>query len=161
MLQNCLTQLLLAMNDKNIMKDIRIEELIEIGEIFEMVVTGDSMLPLLGVGRDRLVLRRINDQEDITERIAMFRSDNQQIVVHRVIDVNNNIVTLQGYGNISRVERVERDRIIAVLEQVIRDNNKEIDCLSESWRKKERMWLGLPIWLRKHTLSLIRLWKKQ
>ena len=50
-----------------------IEQLVERGESFEMVVTGYSMLPLLGYGRDRIVLHRTTDTEDIMHRAAMFR----------------------------------------------------------------------------------------
>lgn len=135
-----------------------IEDIIEVGELFKIVVTGYSMLPLLGQGRDTIVLRRIDSIEDISGRIAMFRNDKGQIVVHRVISIENGVVTLRGDGNLYQVEQCPRTEIIAILEGVIRENGKEISCTSKQWRRKERRWLALPLWMRRYILAILRRW---
>lgn len=135
-----------------------IEELVEVGSLFKIVVRGYSMLPLLGFGRDTIILRRIDTLEDITNRIAMFRSDKGRIVVHRVISVDGDMVSLRGDGNLYQVERIARKDVIAVLESVIRESGKEVSCTTPQWRSKERFWLSLPLWIRRYTLALLRRW---
>ena len=61
-----------------------IESLVPVGEQFKIVVTGYSMLPLLGYGHDTIVVRRTDDTEPIMGRIAMFRAKDRHIIVHRV-----------------------------------------------------------------------------
>lgn len=135
-----------------------IEELVEVGSLFKIVVRGYSMLPLLGFGRDTIILRRIDTLEDITNRIVMFRSDKGRIVVHRVISVDGDMVSLRGDGNLYQVERIARKDVIAVLESVIRESGKEVSCTTPQWHSKERVWLSLPLWIRRYTLALLRRW---
>lgn len=135
-----------------------IESLVDVGSHFKIVVRGYSMLPLLGFGHDTITLRRIDTTEDITGRIAMFRSDKGRIVVHRVISVDGDVVTLRGDGNLYQVEKVSRKDIIALLESVIRESGKEISCTSKQWHRKEHMWLSLPLWIRRYTLAILRRW---
>jgi hypothetical protein len=71
-----------------------IESLIPVGESFELSVTGYSMLPLLGRAGDKIILRRTAVSEDIIGRIALFRGPHNNIVIHRVLRIDNNIVTL-------------------------------------------------------------------
>ena len=88
----------------------------------------------------------------------MFRNDKGQIVVHRVISIENGVVTLRGDGNLYQVEQCPRTEIIAILEGVIRENGKEISCTSKQWRRKERRWLALPLWMRRYILAILRRW---
>lgn len=141
-------------------KDIittNIEQIIATGETFKIVVTGYSMLPMLGFGRDTIVVRRTMPNEDIVGRIAMFRSERGHIVVHRVLRVDGaGVVTLRGYGNIAQYERVRREDIIGVVESVIRESGREVSCISRWWRVRERLWIGLPRIVRQYVLAVIR-----
>lgn len=136
----------------------RIEDLVDVGTRFKIVVKGYSMLPLLGFGRDTIVLKRVDAKEDISGHIAMFRGDNGRIVVHKVVSVDGDMVTLRGYGNLYQEEQVKRKYIVAVLESVIRESGKELCCTSEQWRRRERRWLSLPLWLRRYILAILRRW---
>lgn len=135
-----------------------IEQLVERGESFEMVVTGYSMLPLLGYGRDRIVLHRTTDTEDIMHRAAMFRMADRRIIVHRVIRIEDDMVTLQGDGNIQQREQCRRSEIIGVVDSVIRQNGRRVSCTSRWWRIRERIWLGQPRIVRRYALALMRRW---
>lgn len=135
-----------------------IEDIIEVDNLFKIVVTGYSMLPLLGRGRDTIVLRRIDSNEDISGRIAMFRNDKGHIVVHRVLAIEGGVVTLRGDGNLYQVEQCPRTEIIALLESVIRESGKELSCTSKQWQRRERMWLTLPLWMRRYILAILRRW---
>lgn len=133
-----------------------ITNLLEEGSTFKIVVRGYSMLPMLGFGHDTIILRRVDKEEDISDRIAMFRNENGRIVVHRIIGINNGIVSLRGDGNLYQVEQCKREEIIAVLESVVRENGKEVSCTSPRWHRRERIWLNTPLWIRRYTLAIIR-----
>ena len=134
-----------------------IESIIAVGERFELSVTGYSMLPLLGHRGDTIIVRRTTECEDIAGRIAMFRGPQRNIIVHRVLRIDNNIVILKGDGNPHLEERTPRSEIIGVVESV-RRGNRVIDCTSKSWRRKEIMWLATPIVVRKYILAIMRRW---
>lgn len=135
-----------------------IEQLIDIGDDFEIVVTGYSMLPLLGFSRDRIVVRRTDDTEDIMHRIAMFRSVGGKLITHRVVAIEGDMVILQGDGNPIQRERCRRRDIIGVVESVIRPNGKIQSCANRWWRTKERMWLWQPRIVRRYALAIMRRW---
>ena len=132
-----------------------IEHLVDVGKVFEIKVTGYSMLPLLGYDEDKITILRIDENTPILNRIAMFRSKNGQIIVHRIIEVSNELVTLRGDGNIFGYEKCLRKEIIGVVESVIRKNGKEYHCLSQWWLKRERIWLLLPLTIRRYILAII------
>jgi hypothetical protein len=135
-----------------------IELLVDVGQSFEMRVTGYSMLPLLGRGNDTIIVRRTTTEEDILGRIAMFRERDGHIVVHRVKSLKDGVVTLMGDGNIRGVERCPRERIVGVVEYVRRESGKVVSCTSRWWRAKERMWLIMPRFVRRCALALMRRW---
>lgn len=135
-----------------------IEHLVERGASFQMVVTGYSMLPLLGYGRDSIILHRTNDDEDIMHRAAMFRMANGRIIVHRVIAIDNGIVTLRGDGNLTQTEQCHRNEIIGVVDKVVRENGKVVSCTTRWWRIRERIWLCQPYFVRRYALAIMRRW---
>ncbi len=135
-----------------------IENLVEPGASFEMMVTGYSMLPLLGYGRDHIILHRTTEDEDIMHRAAMFRMPNGRIIVHRVKAIDNGIVTLQGDGNIQQTEQCRRDEIIGVVDKVVRESGKVVSCTTRCWRMRERIWLGQPRIVRRYALAIMRRW---
>lgn len=135
-----------------------IESIVPIGECFELRVKGYSMLPLLGYHNDVIIVRRTEPKEDIDGRIAMFRGPKRNIVVHRVVAVDNEGVTLRGDGNILQTERTPRAEIIGVVESVRRGNGKLVSCTSASWRRKEHIWLSLPLVVRRYVLAIMRRW---
>ena len=135
-----------------------IELLTDIGDSFEIIVTGYSMLPLLGKSRDRIVIRRTSANDDIMHRIAMFRSANGKLVTHRVVAIDDDIVTLQGDGNPIQRERCRRHDIIGVVDRVIRESGKSISCTGWWWRTRERLWLWQPRIVRRYVLAIMRRW---
>lgn len=143
---------------KNLLDNI--EEVVATGELFKLRVTGYSMLPLLGHRNDIIVVRRVDNSEKIIGRIAMFRGPRHNIIVHRVIDVSNDEVTLRGDGNIFQIEHCRREEIIGVVESVIRNSGKIVSCTTKSWLRKERMWLRLPMQVRRYALAFMRRWMK-
>lgn len=137
---------------------LHIEELVDEGSLFVMHVTGYSMLPLLGYGDDRIVLRRTSPDEDIYRRIAMFRTPDGRIIVHRVLRVENGMVTLRGDGNIIQCEQCRRDEIIGIVESVLRESGRKVSCTTRWWRIRECIWLSQPTIVRRYALAVLRRW---
>lgn len=135
-----------------------LESIIGDGETFVLSVTGRSMLPLLGRGDSKIILRRVSKDEDIYGRIAMFRATDGHIIIHRVIRIEGDDVILKGDGNIVQEERCSRSEIIAVVEQVLYSNGDIVECRSWQWRVKEQIWLSTPLFIRRYVLVLMHRW---
>ena len=135
-----------------------IEKVIGVGECFELHVTGYSMLPLLGAGDDHIIVRRIDAEENIVGRIAMFRNSTWGIIVHRVLCVHNDIVVLRGDGNLVQTEQCLRSEIIGVVDKVRRSDDKIVDCTTQKWIRRERRWLSTPRIIRRIVLAIMRRW---
>jgi SOS-response transcriptional repressor LexA len=135
-----------------------LESILDDGETFVLSVTGRSMLPLLGRGDSKIILRRVSKDEDIYGRIAMFRATIGHIVIHRVIRIEGDDVILKGDGNIVQEERCSRGEIIAVVEQVLYSNGDIVECNSWQWRVKEQIWLSTPLFIRRYVLALMHRW---
>lgn len=137
-----------------------IEETTKEGKCFEVRVSGDSMLPLLGDRRDRLIVRHISSSDAIIGRIVMYRTSPGHYIVHRVVKIENNIVTMLGDGRLTYDTPTKRENIIGVVEGVIRHNGKTEYCNTHSWRLRERIWLAQPMLLRRCSLAIIRRWRR-
>ena len=135
-----------------------IEHLVAVGESFELHVKGYSMLPMLGYGDDIIIVRRVDTKESIVGRIAMFRGMRGQIIVHRVLSVENERVVLRGDGKIIQTEECQRGEIIGVVDKVRRESGKVVDCTTPKWRRRERLWLSTPRWVRGKMLGVMRRW---
>lgn len=135
-----------------------IEHLVAVGESFELHVKGYSMLPMLGYGDDIIIVRRVDTEDSIVGRIAMFRGMRGQIIVHRVLSVENERVVLRGDGNIIQTEECQRGEIIGVVDKVRRESGKVVDCTTPKWRRRERLWLSTPRWVRGKMLGVMRRW---
>ena len=135
-----------------------IELLVAVGESFELHVKGYSMLPMLGFGDDVIIVRRVDPKEDIVGRIAMFRGTHNQIIVNRVLSVNDGVVVLRGDGNILQTEECQRGEIIGVVDKVRRESGKVVNCTTPRWRRRERLWLAVPRWVRGKMLAVMRRW---
>lgn len=137
-----------------------IKDTAEICERFEVRVNGDSMLPLLGDRRDRIIVRHINESDKILGRIVMCRTAPGHYVVHRVVKIENDMVTMRGDGRLTCDAPTNRENIIGIVEGVIRHNGRTEYCNSRSWRLRERIWLIQPMLLRRCNLAIIRRWRR-
>ncbi len=133
-----------------------IESLVPVGEQFKIVVTGYSMLPLLGYGHDTIVVRRTDDTEPLMGRIAMFRAKDRHIIVHRVVAIDGDNITFQGDGNPYQREYCKRSDVVGVVEEVIREDGRTVSCTTPRWHRRERMWLWQPTIIRRYALAILR-----
>ena len=89
------------------------EELSE-GRSVLIRVQGQSMLPFFRSG-STITLRPIEEGDIRKYNVVMADAENA-FVVHRIIEVSEEYVTLLGDGNYIGTERVERDKIYGVVD---------------------------------------------
>jgi hypothetical protein len=93
----------------SIVRDTLIE-----GEKVRVSVKGQSMLPFFRSG-STITLRPVREQ-DIRKYNVVMADAGHAFVVHRIIEVNGDKVTLLGDGNYNGTERVTRDKIYGVVD---------------------------------------------
>ena len=114
---------------------------------------GNSMLPFIVGERDSVVLKapeniKIGD-------IVLAKVGVSNYVLHRVIAMNDDRITLMGDGNIIGTERCRLTDIVAVAIK-INKGGKEIDCRSKYHLFKARIWRMLkPV--RRYLLAIYRI----
>lgn len=128
-----------------------VEQLLAEGKSVRIKAKGRSMEPFIRDGRDEIVL-----SAGIQARkgcIILARTD-EGIVLHRVINIEGNAVTLMGDGNLYKTESCLREDIIAVVTRIVR-TGKSIDpeCFME--RFKARIWMVA----RPLRRPLLRIWR--
>lgn len=84
------------------------------GKTVRVSVKGESMLPFFRSG-STITLRPIKES-DIRKYNVVMADAGHAFVVHRIIEVNDNMVTLLGDGNHIGTERVTRDKIYGIVD---------------------------------------------
>lgn len=84
------------------------------GNTVRVAVKGQSMLPFFRSG-STITLRPVGE-EDIRKYNVVMADAGHAFVVHRIIEVGEDVVTLLGDGNYIGTERVTRDRIYGVVD---------------------------------------------
>ncbi|MGN0230842.1 MAG: S24/S26 family peptidase [Muribaculaceae bacterium] len=99
---------------------------------------GNSMLPFIRGGGD--VVHMVKPDKLSRGDVVLARTDDAQVVLHRVMTIDGGTLTLMGDGNLCRNERCPAGSAIARLESIER-NGRRIDCQSRWWRLKSRLWM--------------------
>lgn len=84
------------------------------GECVSVAVRGESMLPFFRSG-STITLRPVQEG-DIRKYNVVMADAGESFVVHRIVEVGNDYVTLFGDGNIRGMERVSREKIYGVVD---------------------------------------------
>ncbi len=84
------------------------------GKTVRVAVKGESMLPFFRSG-STITLRPV-EAKDIRKYAVVMADAGDNFVVHRVIEVGDEAVTLLGDGNYIGTERVTRDKIYGVVD---------------------------------------------
>ena len=84
------------------------------GSTVRIAVNGQSMLPFFRSG-STITLRPI-EEGDIRKYNVVMADAGESFVVHRIIEVGEEEVTLLGYGNYLGTERVARDKIYGIVD---------------------------------------------
>ena len=117
-----------------------VSRLVADGETVTIMTKGSSMLPFIVGGRDSVVLKKPDTLS--IGMIALAFVDGCRYVLHRIISVEGDVVTLMGDGNIAGVERCRVGDIKAVAVQILTPC-KHIDCMSRSHLRQAAIWKSM------------------
>lgn len=117
-----------------------VSRLVEEGEAVTLMTKGVSMLPFIVGGRDSVVLEKPEEPEP--GMIVLAEVSKGIYVLHRIIAVEGDKVTLMGDGNLAGVERCRKEDVKAVAVRILKPG-KEIDINGKSHQRHARMWKSL------------------
>ncbi len=116
-----------------------LEEIISAGGHFTLCVSGSSMNPFLVHGRDFVRLIKCTPQDLKKGRILLFRRDNGELVLHRVMCVlPDGCLVMNGDAQIW-CETISPLQVIAAVSE-IECKGKIISCKSFKYRTKIFLW---------------------
>ena len=139
------------MNDNGFIEEA--VRLVQKGVTVTFPVTGQSMLPFIIGGKESVILHRpgLIDVGDV----VLAWVDGNRYVVHRIIKLDYDRVTLMGDGNVAVTEHCRLNDIKARVTHVVSADNKKRDLYSR-WRvRAAKLWYWLrPI--RRYLLAIYR-----
>ena len=126
------------------------------GRLFYMNI-GDSMMPLIKQGRDLLVIEKTAGKLKKYD-IPLYKRDNGQYVLHRILKVRENDYVICGDNRWSKETGIIDRQIIGVLTALVREG-KEIPLDSWKYRLYAHLWCDFfPI--RALVLKMHYAWKR-
>lgn len=138
-------------NDRQIIEEaIR---LVADGVCVTLPVDGRSMLPFIIGGQERVILQR--PQQPKVGDVVLAWVEGNYYVVHRIIRVDGDLVTLMGDGNICGTERCSADNIRAKVTHVVGLDGKR-HPIDSPWRRcaAKLWWLLRP--MRRYLLGIYK-----
>ena len=117
-------------------------------------VNGNSMLPFIIGGKESVILHRPGGIVDVGD-VVLAWVDGCRYVVHRIIKLDYDRVTLMGDGNVKGTEHCLLKDVKARVTHVVSADNKKRDLYSR-WRvRAAKLWYWLrPI--RRYLLAIYR-----
>lgn len=132
-----------------------VEQLISQGESVTITIKGNSMRPWLQNSKHKVIVKPLADSILQCGDIALFRYKGKHIL-HRVVKIENDKITFSGDGNIDIKEQASKDDVIALVESIITPSGRVIECNSNEWKTKSKLWLALPQFARRIILGILR-----
>lgn len=130
-----------------------VTSILDEGRHVTISTSGNSMLPFIHGGRDSVELVRdgvVNVNDAVLAKI-----DNGRYVLHRIIRIDGDDVTLMGDGNVRGTEHCRIGNISGRVLFIVRKNGKRIDCSAPAFARKVRIWRRL-LPLRRYLLAVYR-----
>ena len=127
--------------------------LVREGVSVTLPVNGNSMLPFIIGGRESVILKRAG-LVDVGD-VVLAWVEGCRYVVHRIIRIDGNHITLMGDGNIVGTEHCTVGDIKAIVTHVV-DANGKIHDINNKWRRRAaKVWFWIrPI--RRYILAIYR-----
>lgn len=142
---------MIAIPDEYIFTEVA--RLLDEGHDVRLMTKGNSMLPFIIGGRDSVVLRKIKTIQ--VGDIVFARLNARCFVLHRIIGISGQMVTLMGDGNIRGTESCTREDICGTAVAIIDGEGVSRDCRARAHVHKARLWrMLLPV--RRYMLAIMR-----
>ncbi|MBU3852828.1 MAG: S24/S26 family peptidase [Candidatus Paraprevotella stercoravium] len=131
----------------------QVKELVREGHTVKIMVKGYSMRPFLEHCRDSVILGPFSELK--VGDVALAEIYPGKYVLHRIIALDGDQVTLMGDGNLRGKEYCRREKVAAVVRTFIR-NGIATDADNEKWKRYARLW-GKLLPIRKYLLWIYKL----
>ncbi len=113
-----------------------IEEILLSGGKVKILASGKSMEPVIFDGQDTVVLKKAEKPLQKND-IVLFKRDSGKPVLHRIIAVDGNKITLRGDSQWT-TETVDVSKVMGVLDAIER-NSQVIKAESEYFKKYKKI----------------------
>lgn len=123
------------------------------GKAVTLRAKGNSMFPFIREGRDEIILEKCTDI--VPGDIVLAHLSNGRHVVHRIIRMEDEHITLMGDGNRCATESCLRKDIIGKVTCILREG-KPTDCNSRRQRQLAKWWTSL-LPIRRYLLAACRI----
>lgn len=129
-----------------------IKAMIDEGRIVTFRVRGRSMRPMIEGDRDSVVLVPCTGEVKVND-IILAEVSPKRYVLHRIIKVDGDTLTMRGDGNLVGTETFRRSDVIGRAEAFIR-KGKRLNMDSRRWKVYSFFWTRL-LPLRRYLLFII------
>lgn len=120
------------------------QTLIDEGRTIEFPVRGWSMRIFVEHERDKAVLTACNPAELKRGDVVLAEVNHDTYVLHRIIGVDGEHLTLMGDGNLKGTENCTRADVIAIVTAWRRKGCEQLDYVStRKWRLYSKVWVAL------------------
>lgn len=147
-------------------QDIFIEEvrkLISEGHLITITAKGYSMNPFIVHLRDQVTLGPWEDSDIKEGVVVLIKDEKGNCLMHRIIHIEGDMLTLMGDGNLERKETAYVKDIVGVMTAVIK-KGRPIPVTSLRWRLYSWIWhmltpvrrYPLGLWRRLHPQEPLR-----
>lgn len=123
-----------------------IAKIIAEGKSVTLKTKGNSMRPFIIGGRDSVVLKNLNSRPLESGDIVLAKlSSPSRYVLHRVISLQENRVTLMGDGNIIGKEYCTLQDVVARVESIVKGGGSAyiVNPYTKSEKIKAKIWFRL------------------
>ncbi|MBR1713022.1 MAG: S24/S26 family peptidase [Alloprevotella sp.] len=119
-----------------------IKKLIDEGHTVTLRVRGVSMRPFLDDGRDSALLAPCEDKASLRRGdIVLAEVFPKQYVLHRIVRIEGDQLTLRGDGNLAGREKCRATDVIAIATAFYRKGREKADSTSGwKWRIYSALW---------------------
>ena len=126
---------------------------VEEGIKVTLPVDGNSMLPFIIGGKESAVLQKPGEPK--VGDVVLAWTDGSRYVIHRIIKIEGERVTLMGDGNLKGVEHCSRHDIKALVTHIADADGKQRDLYTSQRKLAARVWRWLkPV--RRYLLAIYR-----
>ena len=135
----------------------QIIDLLNDGHSVTINLRGFSMRPFLEDRRDKALLVKAKDVN--VGDVVLTKVSTGQYVLHRIIRIDGNEITLRGDGNLN-VEQCEKKDVYGFAKGFFRNGHKEMDSTSgRKWRIYSFIWTRI-FCIRRYLLYIYRIHRK-
>lgn len=139
------------MTDEQIIQEA--VRLVQDGVSVTFPVKGRSMLPFIIGGRESVILQKPGSLQ--LGQVVLAQVGPDRYVVHRIIKVEADRITLMGDGNTCGTESCTPANVLAVATHVVDENGRRRPLDTRGQLLKARLWYGIRP-LRRIILAILR-----